>query len=166
MTDPRMGDELFDAVRALPEGAGIVFRHGELNRAERLRLGLAVARAAARRGLVLGVAGDVALARQLGASLVHNPGQHPGLMPHSRSVHNEVEAEAACRAGAALAFVSPVFPTRSHPGRVALGDIEAARLARIAGGGAIALGGMDEERFAALRGPFHGYAGIDCWLGG
>jgi hypothetical protein len=33
---------------------------------------------------------------------------------------------------------------------------------------AIALGGMNAERFAeldaAFSGSFHGYAGIDCWL--
>lgn len=165
MTDPRMDDQLLDATRRLPEGAGVIFRHGELDRSERLRLGLTVAREAARRGLVLGVADDVALARQLGAELVHNPRQHPGLMPHSRSVHDEVEARAARRTGAAVVFVSPVYPTRSHPGRVALGQAAATRLATIAGGAAVALGGMNEERFAALGDRFHGYAGIDCWLG-
>lgn len=166
MTDPRMDGRLMDIIRRLPEGAGVIFRHGELDRRERLRLGMTVAREAARRGLVLGVAGDVALARQLGAELVHNPRQHPGLMPHSRSVHNEVEARRARRTGTAVVFVSPVYPTRSHPGRVALGRVEAIRLATIAGGAAIALGGMDEERFAALGDRFHGYAAIDCWLGG
>lgn len=166
MTDVRMGDQLFEAIRRLPEGAGIVFRHGELGQSERLRLGLRVARQAARGGLVLGVAYDVALARLLGADLVHNPRRHPGLMPHSRSVHHEAEARRARSDGAAVVFVSPVFPTRSHPGRVSLGQAEAARLAQMAGGTAIALGGMDAERFATLGGCFHGYAGIDCWLGG
>jgi len=60
--------------------------------------------------------------------------------------------------------VSPVFATRSHPGRPALGAEEAARLAGIAGCPAIALGGMDRARFRAVAAAFHGYAGIDCWL--
>lgn len=164
MTDPRMGDGLFDAIARLPDGSGVLFRHGNMDRRDRLRLGLAIARLAPRRGLVLGVSGDVSLARQLGAALVHNPSRHPGLMPQSRSVHNETEAMAARGAGAAVVFVSPLFPTRSHPGRVALGEAEASRLALMAGGTAVALGGMDEQRFAGLSKAFHGYAGIDCWL--
>jgi thiamine-phosphate pyrophosphorylase len=63
-------------------------------------------------------------------------------------------------------FVSPVFPTRSHPGRAALGVDRALALAELAGCPAIALGGMSAERFAALRGGFYGFAGIDCWLKG
>ena len=87
------------------------------------------------------------------------------MLPFSRSVHNDAEARLAKADAAALVFVSPVFPTRSHPGAPALGIDEAGRLARIAGVPAIALGGMDRERFAALaeRG-FYGWAAIDAWL--
>jgi thiamine-phosphate pyrophosphorylase len=104
------------------------------------------------------------LADQLGASLVHNP-DGSGDLPSSMAVHDEAQAGAARRAGVALAFIAPVFPTRSHPHRSSLGLDRAAKLAAVAGCPAIALGGMNEDRFATLseRG-FHGYAGIDCWL--
>jgi thiamine-phosphate pyrophosphorylase len=60
--------------------------------------------------------------------------------------------------------VSPVHSTRSHPGQAPLGPAKALRIARAAGVPAIALGGMDAHKFARLEG-FHGWAGIDAWLG-
>jgi thiamine-phosphate pyrophosphorylase len=164
MTDERLGDRLWDAVDGLPAGGGIIFRHYSLVEADRVELGLELARRAGERGLVFGVAGSRKLAEQLGAALVHNP-KGPGELPASMAVHNEAEARAAREAGAALAFIAPVFMTRSHPDRPALGADRAVELAALAGCPAIALGGMDEVRFGALgeRG-FYGYAGIDCWL--
>ena len=83
-------------------------------------------------------------------------------------MHNEADAERTRRIGAALAFVSPVFGTRSHPGSPALGHERAASLARRLNCPAIVLGGMDAFKFAALEQAypnlFHGFAGIDCWL--
>ncbi len=163
-TDERMGEELWRALERVPRGSGVVVRHDSLGQAERARLAARVARICRRRRLVLGIAGDVALARRVGAALVHRPTRHPGLMAASWPVHDEEEAKAARARPAELVFVSPVFATRSHVGREALGVAEARRLARLANVPAIALGGMDERRFGKLRGTFHGYAGIDCWL--
>ena len=169
MTDERLGDRLWEAVERLPKGAGVMFRHYSLGDTDRLELGRRLARYAAELGLVLGVAGSRELAGELRASLVHNPDRR-GVLPASRAVHNEVEAEAAREAGAVLAFIAPIFPTRSHPELVAMGPKRAAKLAGLAGCPSIALGGMDEARFAGLEsahpGAFHGFAGIDCWLKG
>lgn len=164
MTDERLGDRLWEAVNGLPAGGGIIFRHYYLDPSDRLKLGRELARRAADRGLVLGVAGSRELGAKLGAALVHNP-DRPVNLPASMAVHDEIEARAAREASAVLAFIAPVYATRSHPDRPALGIDHAVELARSAGCPAIALGGMDEQRFAALgeRG-FHGYAGIDCWL--
>jgi len=165
MTDDRVGEELWPALARLPRGTGVLFRHHSLSAWKRERLGRAIARVCRRRGLVLGVSSDVGLARRLGAALVHNPARSAGLMPHSRSVHDEGEAITARAVRSALVFVSPVYPTRSHPDAAALGVDRAARLARVSGALAIALGGVDETRFRALRGRgFYGYAGIDCWI--
>ena len=165
MTDERIGEELWPALAHLPRGSGVILRHHGLPAEERERLGRDIARTCRRQDLVLGVSRDVGLARRLGAALVHNPAGPPGLMPHSRSVHDEGEAQAARAARAALVFVSPVFATRSHPDAAALGADQAAELALLSGAPAIALGGMDELRFRALHGRgFYGYAGIDCWL--
>lgn len=165
MTDERLGDRLWEAVARLPDEGGIVFRHYSLGSPARGELALQVADAAARRGITLAVAADVDLARKVGAALVHNPVGEAGALPFSRAVHDVAEAEEARASGAALVFVSPVYPTRSHPGRKALGPEQAAVLARASDVPAIALGGMDAAKFALLeREGFHGWAGIGAWL--
>jgi thiamine-phosphate pyrophosphorylase len=73
------------------------------------------------------------------------------------------EAEAARNEGASLIFVSPVFETRSHPGQEPLGIARASQIALASTVPAIALGGMNAQRFARLE-HFHGWAGIDAWL--
>ena len=165
MTDERLGERLWEAVGNLPEGVGgVVFRHYGLGEIERLAIGRKVAAIADARGLTLAVAGSNSLAERLGARLVHNP-DLAGPVSLSLAVHDESEALAAREAGAALVFVSPVFPTRSHPHQPVLGAERALALAQLAGCPAIALGGMDARRFETLRDGFYGFAGIDCWLG-
>jgi thiamine-phosphate pyrophosphorylase len=166
MTDERMGERLWEAINRVPAGTGgIVFRHFTLDPAQRLGLGTQVAALAHERKLTLAVAGDSLLAEGLAAQLVHNPSGSTDL-PFSRSVHDEREARAAREAGADLVFVSPVYPTRSHPGATALGAEQATRLAAMCGCPAIALGGMTFGKFWELGDAFHGWAGIDAWLEG
>lgn len=171
MTDERIGERLWLAIDRLPEGdGGIVFRHYSLGTADRLQLGRQVAAAARERQLSLAVAGSAGLAEELGADLLHNPDSDTeSALPISLAVHDDEEARFAQKRGAALAFIAPIYSTRSHPAGQPLGVDRAADLAQMVACPVIALGGMDEERFAALAnafpGRFHGYAGIDCWLG-
>jgi len=165
MTDERMGDRLWEAVARLPDAAGIVFRHYSLPPELRADLAARLAEMANERGITLAVARDVELARRVGAALVHNPACAPADLPFSLSVHRLEEAHAARAAGAALVFVSPVRATTSHPGQPPLGPERAGEIARATGVPAIALGGMDAEKFALLeREGFYGWAGIDAWL--
>jgi thiamine-phosphate pyrophosphorylase len=166
MTDERLGDRLWDAIARLPDGeSGIVFRHYATPEREREAFGLTIAEACRARSIVLAVAGDSGLAQRLGADLVHNPSWPPGDMPFSLPVHTFDEAARASALGAAVVFVSPVRPTRSHPDRVALGPSAAAQMAEVARVPAIALGGMNARAFAALpERVFYGWAGIDAWL--
>jgi thiamine-phosphate pyrophosphorylase len=166
MTDERMGDRIWEAIARGPAGTGgIVYRHYSLGPEERLELGRRIAVLARERKLVLAVARDPALAGQLNAQLVHNPSGESDL-PFSLSVHDERDAHAAREAEASLVFISPIFPTRSHPGAAALGPDRAAKLAEIASCPAIALGGMTFGKFWELGPAFHGWAGIDAWLEG
>ena len=164
VTDERMGKHgLWRAIERVPEGSGLLFRHYAA--VERGRLAERVAEVAHQRRLVLGIAGDVRLARRLGAALVHGPDSPVVTLPVSYSVHSLEEADAANRAGAALAFVSPLFATRSHPGRTALSGEEARRIVDRLNCPAIALGGVDARNYAAIEGlGFKGWAGIDAWL--
>lgn len=160
MTDERLGDGLWAALDRLPTGSGIVFRHYSLDRQARAALFARIARVAARRRLVLLVAGPP-VGRRWQRAGRHNARGPEGV---SRSVHSAREAMAARRAGVALAFVSPVHPTRSHPGAFALGHWGFARLARLLPVTVIALGGMDAHRARRLA-PLgaDGWAAIDAW---
>lgn len=160
MTDERMPD-VIAAVRRLPPGAGIVFRHYATARRERFHLFLTVRRIAKARRLALVSAGG----RLPGADGVHG-GSRGGLRGgglRTWPVHDRRQAIAARRAGAAMVFVSPVYPTRSHPNAPALGPMRAATLARGLGMTVIALGGMDRRRWLKVRScGFDGWAAIDA----
>ncbi len=85
------------------------------------------------------------------------------IVPKTASVHNYRELIAAHRAGVDLIFLSPVFPTRSHPGGPTLGRRRFAELALRARVPVIALGGITAHRARSLKGAY-GWAGIDAWL--
>ena len=126
-TDARRGLDACATIGRLPAGlCGVVFRDdGEPDRA---RLGRAVAQACRRRRIPLTVAGDTRLAARLRAGVHLRNGRWPGLPRHSRgwrtsSAHSRADVVRALRAGAHAIFLSPVFPTRSHPGVVALGPM-------------------------------------------
>ena len=156
MTDERMGGALWQALRRLPPGSGVVFRHYALRPGERMRLFVAVRRVARARRLVV---------LSAGGPLPGADGVHGGTRPTSAPAHDRRQAARAARVGAVVLFVSPVFATRSHPGAAALGPAGAARIARGLGVTTIALGGMDARRWRRVRGAgFDGWAGIDAWL--
>jgi thiamine-phosphate pyrophosphorylase len=164
MTDERLGHRLWEAIDRLPANSGIVFRHYSLAPVERRRLAEQVVQICRNRRLKLAVAGDSDLARDLSADLIHNPAKDSADLPVSIAVHSLEQAEQAKRNGASIVFVSPVFASRSHPDREPLGSELGERIAEAGMAPAIALGGMNADRFAQLKG-FHGWAGIDAWLG-
>ena len=161
LTDERLGSDLEPALeRAAAAGAGILVRH----HASPFDVKLALVERVRNLGAPLAVARNVVLAKEAGALFVHNP-EGPTGLPFSMSVHGEAEAASAAERKAALVFVSPIYPTRSHPGAAAVGADQALVLARASNCPAIALGGMDQERGEALmRLGFSGWAGIDCWI--
>lgn len=161
----RLADPL-PAVRRLPRGlAGVVFRPDGLTPAGRLDLGRALARLCRARRLVLVVAGDARLAAALGTGVHLRNGRWPGLAGRaheggrsrrrmiSSSAHGKAALIRARRAGAAIAFLSPLFPTDSHPGAASLGSARFAATARHAGLAVAALGGLDGGRAAFLASP-------------
>jgi thiamine-phosphate pyrophosphorylase len=160
MTDERLGDGLWAALRRLPPGSGVVFRHYATPVRERRRLFRRVVRIARVRGLVVVRAGERA---GFGEDGVHGGARGSGL--RTAPAHDRREAVAAVRRGAEVVFVSPVFMTRSHPGGKTLGERGARRVSQGLPVVAIALGGMDARRFRKLIG-FDGWAAIDAWGGG
>ncbi|MDQ8757041.1 thiamine phosphate synthase [Sphingosinicella sp. LHD-64] len=162
MTDERLGDRLWQAIERLPQGAGIVFRHYSLDAAHRRSLFEKVRQKTRDRELLLLIAGPSEQAEMWGADGSH--GRNSGAGIRSAPAHDLAEIRAAETAGADLVFLSPVFPTRSHPEAATLGPNRFAELAGQTQLPVIALGGMNEARFAALDGAY-GWAGIDAWSG-
>jgi len=151
MTDQRFGAGLLPAIRALPPGAGVVFRHQHLSPAERRRLFLRVRRIAQARRLNLSARGILAGA-----------GGHGGRNALTYPAHHRRQAIAGVRAGAAWLFVSPVYATRTHAGFAPLGVRRALPIARGLNVQAVALGGRTAARWLRLRRyGFEGWAAID-----
>ena len=161
ITDPRLGDGLLAAVRKLPTGSGVIFRHYGLEIAERHRLFMQVRRVCRQRGHALLLAGD---SKWL-ADGVHGAKPDGRAVLRSAPVHNPKEIIKAKRNKANLVFLSTLFATRSHPGARPLGMVRFQKLARLAAPAkVIALGGMTRNRAQMLKANVaYGWAGIDCF---
>jgi thiamine-phosphate pyrophosphorylase len=136
------------AIAGLPSGlCGVVFRHE--GTADRAQLACEVRRLCRARGFAMTVAGDWRLAAALGVG-VHLRGGRGRVLRgrlNTSSAHGAVELRRARLAGA-LAFLSPVFPTLSHPGAAVLGPWRWGALAR--GHLVGALGGVDGVQVGRL----------------
>ena len=164
MTDERVqAERLLTAAVHLPKGCGgIVFRHYRTPPEARRALFQALRVIARRRRLVLLLAGSVRDAQAWGADGVHGRDGRRAVRPmlRSRAVHDRREAVEA--RGADLCFISPLFPTRSHPGATALGRVRFAALVRQVDAPVMALGGVRTLHRAMLRGlGAAGWAAID-----
>ncbi|MFN4358254.1 thiamine phosphate synthase [Sphingopyxis alaskensis] len=173
-SDERARTGLRKLAARLPPGSGIVLRHDSRPPGARWRLLRRLMRLGRARRLTVLLAGTPAIARRWGADGVYlrqrdlhqaRRAQALGLIL-TLPVHDAREARRARRAGAHAAFVSPLHPTRSHPGAPALGRAAWLRLARLAGGQPIALGGMTRARARRLNRASSiaaGWAAIDAW---
>ena len=152
LSDARNDATLETALRRLPRGSALVWRHYHLDRTARAARLAPLARLAALRGIAVVLAG---------------PGYGPAQRLSRRrtgglrlaTAHNLRELGAAARAGADAVLLSPVFPTRSHPGAPALGAVRFNALARLSPIPVLALGGMTRRRLTQVRAQ--GFAAID-----
>ncbi len=169
MTDERVdATAQLAAAARLPRGrAGIVFRHYRTEAQERRALFARFRAIAKRRRLVVMLGGGAKQATAWGADGWHGRDARRGgkALLHSAPAHDAVQIMAARRGGTDFLFLSPLFPTRSHPGRRALGRVRFAMLARKAGVPVMALGGVRAEDMRFLRGlGAAGWAAIDAFL--
>ena len=168
MTDEARLPDPLPAAGALPAGSAVILRHyGAPGRAALARRLAAIAR---RRGLLLLVGEDPALARRVGAAGVHLPERAlrraravrwhgEWLVTAAAHSHASLHAAAACGADAVL--LSPVLATASHPDSRPLGPRRFAALARTSPVPVYALGGIDGTHARILRGSGAvGIAGI------
>ncbi len=157
ISDARNDDILEDALASLPRGSGFLYRHYHLGDPAR-RDRFAALRRVARRSGHLSILADSALtAREWGADGIY--GSPRSLYPrragllHLATAHDLTEIGLANRLRADAVLLSPVFPTRSHPGDAVLGPVRFRMLAARSQAPVIALGGMDENRAEALDWP-------------
>jgi thiamine-phosphate pyrophosphorylase len=163
-TDVRVADvALLRAIRRLPVGAGVIFRHYELVAPRRAALFDSVKRLARRRGLRLIVAGQGPrrFANMVGthASAANAKGRRA---PLTASAHTMDDLAKARRRGATAVFISPVFATNSHKGARPIGPMAYQRMARRAealGLIPLPLGGMTVARARMLKA--RGFGAID-----
>lgn len=151
VSDARSDGVLERALRAMPRGSGLIFRHYHLPDGERRARFRALARIARGRGMAVALAGDAARARRWGADAAYGPGQTLATA-HSLRELARIKARRGVR-GSAGVLLSPVFPTRSHPGAPVLGAVRFRLLAARSPVPVIALGGMDKARARALKWP-------------
>lgn len=156
VSDRRNDAQLDRAVARLPRGSGVIFRHYHLPPAARRARFARVRRLCRRRGHRLVLAGPPALARRWRAEGACGPPARGVLLAAG---HDLREIGRANRAGVGAVLLSPVFATRSHPGRPTLGPLRFLLLARRSRAPVIALGGMTPRR--ARRLARHGWAAID-----
>ncbi len=152
LSDERNDARLKAAIGRLPHGSGFVFRHYHLGpeaRAARFAELLHLLREA-KHWVILSDNSETA--EKWGADGVYGPFSRmpPAGMKWIATAHDENEMVDADRGAADGIMLSPVFPTRSHPGGKVLGIEEFHRLARASATPVIALGGMTAERAKEL----------------
>lgn len=156
LSDARNDAGLEAALAKLPEGSGFVFRHYHLKDDERADRFNTLAEIARKHGHVVVFARDSDLARSLGADGVYGPLEdlaEARTLLRLATAHDEEELQAAIDAGVEGIFLSPVFPTASHPGAETLGVYGFNALAQRSPVPVIALGGMNYARAWELDWP-------------
>jgi thiamine-phosphate pyrophosphorylase len=153
VSDARNDARLELALRRLPRGSGLIFRHYHLDAIERLARFARLARIARAHGHCVVLAGPAREARRWGADGAYGP---PGQLAQGPAclrlvtAHGLRELAQARRARATAILLSPVFKTRSHPGAKVLGPVRFRLLAWHASVPVIALGGVNRHRARAL----------------
>lgn len=153
VSDARNDARLETVLGRLPRGSGLIFRHYHLPPAERRSRFAELARIARQRGHWLALSGSASIARRWGAAAAYGSPRQLATgpaIPRLVTVHSLREIARAMRIRADAILLSPVFPTRSHPGGRALGPVKFRLLAARALVPVIALGGMNGPRARRL----------------
>ncbi len=162
ISDARNDAALERALARLPRGSGLVFRHYHLALVKRRKRFEVLARLARRWGHFVALSGDAATARRWGADAAYGSARllaRGPAIPRLVTAHSLRELGAAKAARADAVLLSPVFPTRSHPGASTLGPLRFRLIAGHAKVPVIALGGMNRRTTARLKHPI--WAAVD-----
>jgi thiamine-phosphate pyrophosphorylase len=147
-----------EAVRCLPRYAGLIIRSRDPE--VRRKLAFALTPLARRRGICVLIAGDLALAAHIHADGLHASEAMVSSLPNWRkynpawiltaAAHSAKAIAHARWAGADACFLSPVFPTESHPGVAPLDILKWQVLSRDTNIPIFALGGIAANNVTRL----------------
>jgi thiamine-phosphate pyrophosphorylase len=157
LSDERNDHLLERCLQSFTQQLGFVFRHYHLAPEERLARFDALSQIARREGHLVILSDSTLTAREWGADGVY--GAPLSIYPtradllRVATVHDMREIAQANRIGADAVMLSPVFPTRSHPGGKVLGPTRFRTLAGYAQMPVIALGGMTPTTSHRLGNP-------------
>jgi thiamine-phosphate pyrophosphorylase len=144
------------ALARLPRGSGFVFRHYHLDEAARQVRFTTLAEVARTQGHLVIWSGTGEEAHRLGADGAYGAADRLGqshALPRLATAHDGDELQLAIAIGADGIFLSPVFPTQSHPQAATLGVHGFHVLAQQSPVPVIALGGMTAARAEELAWP-------------
>ena len=173
MTDDARHPDPLPTIDALPAGSAVIFRH--YGAPDRTALARKVVKHAQAREVRVLVAGDPRLAVKVGADGLHLPEalarRGPGVWRAWRALregwlitaaaHSPAALRRADAAGADAVLLSPVFPTKSHPGAAPLGSLRFRILCASSRLPVYALGGVTKATARRLKGSGAvGFAGI------
>lgn len=170
ITDPERLTDPVAAAERLPRGAGVIYR--AFGAANALATAQALRAVAHRRGLVLLIGADQALASASQADGVHLPerlialaravrARHPNWIV-TGAAHSRIALGRAQQAGCDAALLSPVFPSRSPSAGRPLGQVRFSGMARSSAIPVIALGGVTNETAPGLiRAGAYGVAAVE-----
>ncbi len=166
VTDPVRTPDPLAIIKRLPRGFGVIWRH--FGSPSRLATGLVLARACRKRGLILLVANDPALAARIGADGVHWPerqlkgirARKPGSI-ETAAAHSRAAIARAAALGVDAVLVSAVFPSQSPTAGPALGALRFRQLTRTAPLPVYALGGIGAGNAARAMHNAAGWAAIE-----
>ncbi len=157
ISDERNDKVLETVLRSFTVPIAFVYRHYHLPPEERIARWSKLRRIALSEGHLVILAEDALTAREWGADGIY--GAPLSLCPRREGLltiataHDMREIAQANRAGADAVMLSPVFPTRSHPGAKTLGAMRFLHMAKHALMPVIALGGMDSQNARQLYWP-------------
>lgn len=157
LTDQSRVADPIAVCRQLPAGSIVIFR--DYDHADRFGLAARLRKETRACTQFLLVAGDIKLARKVGADGVHLPEYQLEQMPNiagfglvSAACHSRRALLRAQMLNVDFALVSPVFKTNSHPGAKTIGVHRLARLAKSVQIPLVALGGIKPENASRLKG--------------
>ncbi|MBW3616644.1 MAG: thiamine phosphate synthase [Proteobacteria bacterium] len=173
MTDPVRTPDPAGVATGLPRGAAVILR--TFGAPDALATALKLRDLTRRRGLLLLIGADEALAARVRADGLHMPERRVRELPRIRArhprwiftaaAHSPRAVRRAEKAGADAILLSAVFPSRSASARTPLGPVRFARMVRATKAPVLALGGVNTHTAGRLlRTGAAGLAAVDAWL--